>query len=300
MLRSGGPRIDHHEYKALRRTARTPHGRFTYVDEGEGPALLMLPGLFVSAFLWRKVIDGMRGERRCVAFNLPHHSGGEVPAEQPLHLQANAEMLEGFCDAVGLDRFDLLANDTGGAIAQAFAVRNPDRVRTLLVTNCELKDWMPSHDEFAQLVARTAAAGELAAALKAAYDDLDAARATALGETYERPELLSDDDLRGMMEPHQATVGAARHLERFMNELAPEQLRELEPALRELTIPTKLVWGTGDSIFPLHLAEWFRDEVPCCDQRIELIEGGKLFWPFERGDELLPHLRAHWREAARA
>lgn len=286
------------EYKALRKTVTTKQGDFTYVDVGDGPAVLMVPGLFVTGFLWRQVIDSLKDERRCVAYNLPHHSGGQVPEDQPLHLQANAEMLEGFCEELGLDSFDLVANDTGGAIAQAYAIRNPENVRTLTLTNCELKDWMPSHDEFAQLISTVAEQGELAVALKGAYDDLDTARATTLPQTYQWLDRLSDDDLRGMMEPHQATVEAAEHLERFMTQLAPEQLAALEPGLRELEIPTKLVWGTADTIFPLHLAEWFRDTMPCCAPEIELVEDGKLFWPFERGEELVPHLRAHWAENA--
>src|SRR5215208_8278172 len=117
--------MTYEEYKQLRKTVSTPHGEFAYVDVGEGPAAVFVPGLFVSAYLWRKVIDELAGDRRCVAYNLPGHSGGSVPDEQPLDLQSQAEMLEGFIDSVGVDSFDLVANDTGGAIAQAYAIRNP-------------------------------------------------------------------------------------------------------------------------------------------------------------------------------
>lgn len=153
--------------------------------------------------MWaRQVVDALRDERRCVVYNLPGHGGSTVATDQPLDLDANAEMLEAFCDALDLDRIDLVANDTGGAIAQAFAVRNPQRLRTLTLTNCEARDVLPSEAPVAELVSTLAEQGQLAPPLKAGYDDREAARQGPLADPYERPDELSDDDLRGIMEPH--------------------------------------------------------------------------------------------------
>jgi pimeloyl-ACP methyl ester carboxylesterase len=285
--------MDYGEYRAATKRIRTPHGEFAYVDVGEGPTVLFVHGLFVSGYMWHQVIAELRGERRCVAYNLPHHGGSEVPEEHDLSLDANAEMLESFCEALELDQVDVVANDTGGAFAQALAVRRPDLVRSLALTNCEARDVMPSDSEIAQLVSKLAEQGQLAPALKAGYDDRDAARQGPFAAPYQWPERFSDDDLRGIMEPHQASVEAARNLERFIGALSADQLVALEPALRELEVPTLCVWGTGDDIFPLELAHWLRDTIPGCDEVVE-IEGGRLFWPFERGLELADAMRRHW------
>jgi pimeloyl-ACP methyl ester carboxylesterase len=291
--------MTYEDYKTLRKTVTTRHGEFAYIDVGDGPAVMFLHGLFVSAYMWHRVIDEVKAERRCIALNLPHHGGSEVDDDQELTLDANVEMLEGFCDALGLDELDIVANDTGGAFAQGFAVRHPDRVRTLTLTNCEARDWMPSHDELAQLVNKLASDGQLAPALKAGCDDIDAARKGPFAAPYQWPERLSDEEIRGIMEPHQATLEGGRRLERFIASLEPEQLAALEPRLRELHVPTLAVWGTADTVFPLELAHWLRDTIPGCDEVVE-IEGGKLFWPFERGEELVPHLRRHWQQSAAA
>jgi pimeloyl-ACP methyl ester carboxylesterase len=283
-------------FKRLRKTVETEHGSFSYADAGDGQVTLFVHGLFVSDYIWHQAIDELAGERRCLAYCLPFHAGSEVREEQDLALDSQVDMLQGFCDALGLDELDLVANDTGGAIAQGLAVRDPARIRTLTLTNCEARDWMPSHDDFARLIAELAEKGELAPVLKAAYDDLDATRAGPFASTMQWPERLSDEQIRGLMDPHQATLEGARRLERFLTALAPEQLTALEPRLRELEVPTLLVWGTADTIFPLHLAEWLRDTVPGCREIVE-VEGGKLFWPFERGSELVPHLRRHWEAA---
>ena len=284
------------DYRAAIRTTSTPYGEFAYAEVGEGPPALFVHGLFMSGFFWHGVIDAVKDERRCIAYNLPAHGGSTVAADQPLDLAANVEMLAAFCHTLGLDEFDLVANDTGGAFAQGLAVRMPERVRTLTLTNCEARDWMPSQHDLGQLVKSLAEQGQLAGLLTTNYADRDAARTGAFAATFQWPERPGDDELRAIMEPHQATPEAARELERFAAALAPEQLAALEPQLRRLDVPALAVWGTGDPIFPLELAHWLRDTIPGLDEVVE-VEDGLLFWPFERPDELVPHLRRHWAAA---
>src|SRR5919108_2860111 len=283
--------------RALRKMVATPFGEFAYLDVGKGLPAVFLHGLFMSGYMWHRSIDAVKDERRCIAYNLPAHGGTEVADDQDLGLEANVAMLEAFCDALGLEHFDLVANDTGGALAQALAVREPSRIRTLTLTNCEARDWMPSKSELGQLVATLAEEGQLAQVLKSNYDDREAARSGAFAATIQWPDRPSDDEVRGIMEPHQATLESARRLERFAASLSPDQLMAIEPRLRELEVPTIAVWGTADPIFPLELAHWLRDTIPGLTEVVE-IEGGLLFWPWERGEELVPHLRRHWQSAA--
>ena len=285
------------EYRALTQSIETPHGRFAYLDVGDGPATVFVHGLFMSGYMWSKVVDALKGERRCIAYNLPVHGGSDVAADQPLDLASQAEMLGGFCDALGLTQFDLVANDTGGAIAQAFAVRAPERVRSLALTNCEARDWMPSKNELGQLVAQLAEAGQLAPLVKGFYDDIPMARQSAFADPYQWPDRISDEELRAIMEPHQATLEAAKEVERFAAALVPQDLAALEPELRRLEVPTIAVWGTSDDIFPIELAHWLRDTIPGFRELVE-VEGGKLFWPFERPDDLVPHLLRLWAWSA--
>ena len=52
-----------------------------------------------------------------------------------------------------------------------------------------------------------------------------------LFHTVQWPEGISDDELRAIMEPHQATIEAARRVERFARSLAPADLVAIEPQL---------------------------------------------------------------------
>src|SRR4051812_4178306 len=53
-------------------------------------------------------------------------------------------MLKEVLDALGIDQVDVIGNDSGGGIAQIFAAHNPERVRSLTLTNCDAHDnWPP-------------------------------------------------------------------------------------------------------------------------------------------------------------
>src|SRR5579864_658241 len=124
-----------HELDAHRRTAATRSGEISYTDTGTGPVALFVHGIGTNAYLWRNVIEAVAPRRRCIALDLPLHGQTPAAAGQDLSLAALASVVEDFCDALGLGGFDLVANDTGGAIAQIFAARNPQRLATLTLTN---------------------------------------------------------------------------------------------------------------------------------------------------------------------
>lgn len=282
------------EYTEQRKSVKTKFGEFAYLDAGEGPTALFVHGLFVSGYLWRNVIDQLRGERRCIAYNLAGHGHTHASPDADLSLQGHAEMLEAFCDELGLDSIDLVANDTGGAIAQVFTVRNVDRVRSLTLTNCEARDVLPSSADFAQLIKSLAEQGELAPAAIEQLKDYDVARSElGLGGAFENPEHLTDEDIHGYLEHHYATLESAREVEHVFLALHVDQLTAIEPQLKGLETPTLAVWGTADPIFDTELAYWLKDTIPGCKEVVE-VPGGQLFWPGERPSELVEPLRRHW------
>src|SRR5262249_60539553 len=102
--------------------------------------------------------------------------------------------------------------------------------------------------------------------------------------------------VRALLDPVLGTSGSARHFDRCFSAIEPRDLLAAEPALARLTVPTLVVWGTGDEFFDVRWAYWLRDTIPGVTELVE-IEGGKLFFPDERAAELVPHLRRHWLPA---
>jgi pimeloyl-ACP methyl ester carboxylesterase len=279
------------ELEAHRRTITTPHGPVSCIDVGSGPVALFVHGLGTNALLWRHVIQAFAGDRRCVAVDLPLHGRTPAAAGQDFSLSALAEVVEGVCETAGLRSVDLLAHDTGGAVAQVFAARHSRRLRSLCLTNCETHDNVPP--EAFKPTADLAASGALAAGAEALLADPEAARALVFGSGYEDVTHLDLELLRSFLDPVLGTPEHARQFERFILSLRPDDLLAAEPQLARLTVPTLIVWATRDVFFDLCWAYWLKSLIPGASEVIE-IDGGHLFFPEERPADLIDALRKHW------
>jgi pimeloyl-ACP methyl ester carboxylesterase len=282
--------MDIHELDAHRSTVASPSGDISYVAVGEGPPALFVHGVGTNAFLWRNVLGRLPG-RRGIALDLPAHGRSPAGADQDLSLGGLADAVVGLCDALGLAEIDLVGNDTGGGVAQIVAARNPDRLRTLTLTNCEAHDNVPP--EAFRPTVELARAGGLAPGAPALLADLAAARAAVFAMGYESPDQPPLEVVDAFLRPVLGSPEAALRFEGLLAGLDPTDLLAAEPALRELTVPTLVVWGTGDEFFELRWAHWLRDTIPGVTEVVELA-GARLFFPDERADELVPLLERHW------
>jgi len=285
------------ELDACRHTVVTRSGELSYIDIGTGPVALFVHGIATNAYLWRDVIGALTSQRRCIAVDLPLHGRSPVTAEQDLSLTALAAGLDDFCEALGLAAVDLVANDTGGAIAQIFAARYPQRLATLTLTNCDTADNLPP-DAFKPVV-DLAAAGNLAPSAVAMLGDLEAAARISFGSAYEHLDRIDRDVIRSYLEPCFGTLERARQFERLLVSLDDGDLQAVTPQLRELTVPTLVVWGTGDTFFDISWAYWLRDTIPGIT-RVVTVDGARLLFPQERPMDLVPHLEQHWAAVAAA
>jgi pimeloyl-ACP methyl ester carboxylesterase len=285
------------ELNAHRHTAATRFGEISYLDLGAGPTALFVHGIATNAYLWRHVMDALSGQRRCIAIDLPLHGQSPVTAEQDLSLAALAAGLDDFCEVLGLTGIDLVANDTGGAIAQIFAARHPQRLATLTLTNCDTVDNLPP-EAFKPMV-ELAAAGNLAPSAVAMFANLEAAAQISFASGYEHLDRIDRDVIRSYLQPCFGTMERARQFERLLVSLDVGDLQAVMPQLAKLTVPTLVVWGTGDAFFDVSWAYWLRDTIPGTT-RVVTVDGARLFFPEERPMDLVPHLEQHWAAVAAA
>ena len=124
-------------FHAPRTFAETRFGRIAYLECGTGDGALFLHGFPLSGFQWRGALDQLSAYRRCLAPDFLAMGYTEVAEGQSVEPDAQVEMLAAFLDALSIPAVDLVASDSGGAVAQLFVTKYPERVRTLLLTNCD-------------------------------------------------------------------------------------------------------------------------------------------------------------------
>lgn len=285
--------LDATAFASLRRFAETPFGRIAYVERGAGPAALFLHGLPLNGFHWRGSLERLSPYRRCLAPDFMGLGYTEVSGRQDLSPQAQTDMLAAFLDRLAIPSVDLVANDSGGTIAQLFAVQHPGRVRTMLLTNCDVHENCPPQQMRNSINA--AKAGTYDRKMQRHLDDRVYARSEKgiVGSAYMYPADIADETIDYYFAPLVASPLRKSQLNRYLADLDPNPLLAIEPALRRLSAPTRMVWGTADALFPVVWAEWLDKTLPG-SRGIRLVEGGKLFWPEERPEVVAEEARTLW------
>ena len=280
-------RLDNHRNQVVTRS-----GSASYLDTGgPGRPVLFVHGLLTSSYLWRNVIDQLDGQRRCVAVDLPLH--GQTPAaiDQDFSLPGLATFVTNFCDALEMTDIDLVANDTGGAIAQTFAVKNPERLHTLTLTNCEVRNNLPPKSLLPGVF--LARMGLFAPLARPMVRNVTKARKRLYGVGYQDVANLPMEIVQVWLESAFATAATARQFQRLITSLRARDLMAIQSALARLEVPTLIVWGTDDSFFPRKWAYRLRESIPGATDVVE-IDGARLFFPDERAAELTTALWSHW------
>jgi pimeloyl-ACP methyl ester carboxylesterase len=132
-----------------RQTVRSPielsAGRIEYEDTGgEGPAIVLLPGLMMDASLWEEVIAHLAPDHRCIAPTLPMGAHRHaMHADADLSPRGLAHLVSELLDRLDLNDVTLVGNDTGGALVQLLACDGAPRVSRIVLVSCDAFDNFP-------------------------------------------------------------------------------------------------------------------------------------------------------------
>jgi haloalkane dehalogenase len=112
--------------------------RMHYLDEGDGPPVVMVHGNPSWSIYYRNLVRALRDHHRCL---VPDHIGcglSDKPGDDAYDytLQQRVADLDAFlAHTVPSGPLDLVVHDWGGMIGFAWAVEHPERIRSLVVLN---------------------------------------------------------------------------------------------------------------------------------------------------------------------
>ena len=214
---------------------------FDYVDEGQGPVLLLLHGLFGALSNWEEVVAEFSVHYRVVIPVLPVYDMPLLQATVP----GLVEYVENFVDKLQLPQtFSLLGNSLGGHIALVYTLHNPGRVTQLVLTGSSglFEDGMggsfPKRGDYNFVRERVG------------YTFYDSTIATQ--------ELVD--------EVFAVTNSNAKCL-RMISIARSAQRHNLARELHRIAMPVLLVWGLNDTITPPIVAHEFERLLPQAELR---------------------------------
>ncbi|WP_028583424.1 alpha/beta fold hydrolase [Desulfogranum mediterraneum] len=123
------------EYPFSPRRCRVNGQEMAYLDEGQGPVVVMVHGNPSWSYLYRNLVSHLKGGYRCI---VPDHLGcgfSAKPQDQPYTLEQHINNLEALLASLEIERCVLVVHDWGGAIGMGWAGRHPERVQGMVVMN---------------------------------------------------------------------------------------------------------------------------------------------------------------------
>jgi haloalkane dehalogenase len=285
-------------YDAERRYLATRFGRIAYIDRGAGPATLFLHGFPLSSFQWRGCIDRLSHDRRCVAPDWMGLGRTEVAPGQSVAPTAQADMIAAFLDGLAIQQVDIVANDSGGAVAQLFVTKYPNRARTLLLTNCDVENNSPPAALLPMIdLARAGIYPDLWLEPWLRHKDVARSPTGLGGMCYSNSAHPTDAALEQYLGPLVESPERKALVNQYLLALEHNPLQGVEARLRQCTVPVRVVWGMSDTIFSSHSPDYLAGVFPRFTG-IRRIREGKLFFPEEYPDIISAEARALWGRAS--
>jgi len=282
--------LDIPTFHASRRFADVKSGRIAYVEQGEGPPALFIHGVPLNGYHWRHVIDRLKHRRRCIAIDLMGLGYTEIAPSQDVSFTAQAHMIAQVIDALDLGKVDLIANDSGGAIAQIFAAHYPQYLASLTLTNCDVHDGWPPPQVLP--VIERARRGTLAPIFQPLLDHPELAHQRhAKGEpvplfrAFADPSVLTAEVIRLYLAPLLSSPERIDAFQRYWLAFDNSQTVAVHAALKSLQVPTLIVWALDDFFFDVKWAYWLKDTIPGARRVVE-VSDARLFFAEDRPDEL--------------
>ena len=110
----------------------TSGSRARVLSSGDGPSLVLLHGVSLSAAAWAPIFSELPG-RRLLAVDLSGHGLSDPARYRRGHVRERArELIDDIFDALGLDAAPVVGHSLGGMLALWYAATGAERISRLV------------------------------------------------------------------------------------------------------------------------------------------------------------------------
>jgi 2-hydroxymuconate-semialdehyde hydrolase len=217
-------------------------GEMAVVDEGDGPAVVLLHGFPTSSHLWRDLAPILAPRFRAIAPDLLGYGDSDKPEDSSaLTIRAQSGYVRELLGALGVEDFAVVGHDIGGGVAQLLALEGGVRTMALL-DSVAFDTWPIEGVRMLQDATEEQTTGDFAEGVVRLTFDL------GMG----RRERLADEDLQEYLRPWREDPSAFMRAVRGIDGIG---LVGTEKRMAELDTRTLVVWGEDDPFQPSDIAD---------------------------------------------
>ncbi len=240
-------------------------GQVHYDRAGHGQPVILLHGLFAQKEQWQGVLCGLASAGfDAIAPDLPGFGQSSDYPVGVYDLRRQVRLLGQFADGLGLSTFDLAANSLGGAIAALYTQGDPARVHRLAFIGPPLgvEPWGPG------------VRGAILRGINPFIPTDQAQFELEMGLLFVQPPEVPDEVREQLIRDYVARNRHYRQVWDIVNLFDDVLAGDADESL-DIDIPALIVWGEGDSIYPVSAAPTLRKRLPG-SQLVVLPETGHL------------------------
>jgi pimeloyl-ACP methyl ester carboxylesterase len=274
-----------------------PGGRhLRYFEAGRGEPIVFVHGLLVNANLWRKVVDRLSPDFRCIALDLPLGSH-LVPLRDGVDNAppAVAAMIADALEALDLNGVTLVGNDSGGALSQMVVTTRPERIGRLVLTSCDYRDNFPPK-LFAYFKPASYVPGALWALLQPMRMRLPRRTPIAFGWLAKRP--IDRDAEDSYLYPALTDGAVRRDARAFIRGADTADTNAAADRLADFDRPALIAWSADDRAFPLADGRSLASDLP--NARFDPVEDAYTFSMEDNPERLAELIAGFVREPVAA
>jgi len=230
-----------------------------YVEAGSGPPLLLLHGLNGSTFSFRLLMPCLTPHFRAIALDLMGFGYSDRPQHRDYSLGAQARLVAGFLDTLGIEKASVLGHSLGGAVAMHLALEFPERVDRLILASSA------SDAETRRGLRSSRLVRPLLPVVAAFTVQNQRFRRMSLRSACYDPAFITPEVIEGYMGP----TRVRGHL-RALGSLMVDRRKDLPLDPSTISQPVLIIWGAADRWLPASHAERLRALIP--NSRLTVIE----------------------------
>jgi haloalkane dehalogenase len=264
-------------------TTRVGEASVHWRRAGSGPPIVFLHGFPLSGATWDAVVHHLRDRFSCWAPDLIGLGRSSSPVDDDYSSAGQARVFQALLSQLGVARYALVGNDTGGWIARELALIDAQRVSHLVLTNTEIPfhrpPWIPTYQVLAHLPGSGTVIAQLLKSRAFCRSSL------AFGGCFHDPARIDGDFRTRFIEPLVASDGRMDGAMRFLRCMKFSRLDAFENLHAQLAMPTLFIWGADDPTFPEAKARAMAAQFPNV-AGFHSIAKAKLFFYEEHPEEI--------------